>query len=550
MPTPRTVLRQKTRRELLLVLIFGLLIFVLSLIFPLGSTLVGLLQTAPYPAVHAFGLASIALLLGTAIFAWRRWREVLHQYGEKEEAERRAQALAYTDQLTGLANRALVLDRLDQALSKAEREETLVALIFLDLDGFKKVNESLGHSAGDKLLQGLTRRLLPYVRKSDTVGRFGGDEFVFIMTSPRSEQDISQFAKRMIELVAEPMLIEGHSVSCTASVGIAVSPWDCRDRETLLRNADTAMYSAKAQGKNQLQFYAAKLNLLAKERMQIESGLRKALDLESFELLYQPQASMETGGIIGAEALVRWRHPVRGLISPGKFIGVAEETGLIVPLGAWVLRTACRQGRWWVDQGHDQLTMAVNVSAKQFIYSDFPKTVADILQQTGFPPHLLELEITENVVVQDIDSTRHTLKRLTDLGVSLAIDDFGTGFSSLKYLRHFDFHRLKIDQSFVRVMHERESDRKIVLAIIALADALGMEVIAEGVENWEQLEFLKSNLCHSFQGYVFSRPLTAAQFSQRLKSGARLDVGFAYDLNDVAAEDLEQDVNFDAPDRR
>ncbi len=528
--------RMEFRLLILLVVLFYLLAFFLRLDIYLNMAWGEL--TAPW--LRNLLPTGFAAFFGLSIFTVRRWKEARHEFRQKELAEIKVQSLAYYDQLTHLPNRTLSMDRLSQSLHRAQRDDKLMALLFLDLDGFKNVNDSLGHSVGDKLLKAVTRRVQPYIRKSDTFGRLGGDEFIFVLTTTKTEKDISVFAKRIIQLLAEPIFIDKNAITCTASIGCAVFPWDGSDRETLLRNADAAMYSAKAKGKNQFQFYSAKLNIRATERVQIENGLRKALSQNEFVLRYQPQASMEDGRITGSEALVRWKHSVRGLISPGKFMPVAEETGLIIPLGEWVLREACKQAVRWHKAGYKDLCMAVNVSAQQFQYSDFPRTVKKIIEETGINPAKLELEITETTVVHDIESTKHTLERLADLGVNLAIDDFGTGFSSLKYLKHFSFHRLKIDQSFVRELTQDSNDEKIVLAIIALAQALGMDVMAEGVENWEQVSFLRDHQCQGFQGFVFSRPISATDFTRHLQAGTRLDVEYTFTPGDLTPEDFDE----------
>jgi predicted signal transduction protein with EAL and GGDEF domain len=372
---------------------------------------------------------------------------------------------------------------------------------------------------GDQLLKAVAGRLQDMVRTSDTVARPGGDEFIILLPAVTHEQDIAHVARKIKDTLHPPFEIGGLNVFLTASIGIAVFPLDGQDGNILLRNADTAMYVAKEQGKNRYQFFSPEMNDQAVARVTLETNLRQGLEREEFSLDYQPQVDLATGIITGVEALLRWHHPQSGTIAPADFIPTAEETGLILPLGEWVLRTACRQAREWHLCGFPSLRMAVNLSALQFGQSNLLEMVSDILQGTGLPPQTLELEITESVLMENAKDARRTLTGLKELGVTLAIDDFGTGYSSLSYLKHFPIDRLKIDQSFVRDLAARCDDTAIVDAIIALGHSLRLSVIAEGVENEQQLQFLRQGRCHEMQGYYFSRPLPAEHCGRLLAEG-------------------------------
>ncbi len=438
---------------------------------------------------------------------------------ERRRAEKEIQKLAYYDTLTGLPNRLLFLDRLHQALAQARRENRKVGVLFLDLDRFKLVNDTMGHVAGDMLLKYVARRLQGCVRQSDTVARLGGDEFVVVLPGVHTEQDLTAFARKILETVSRPVRLGEKKVYSTASVGISVFPDDADNLDALLRNADIAMYAAKDRGKNTYQFFSEDMNARVVEDMGLETRLRLALKNDELFLAYQPQMDLRTGSITGLEALLRWRHPDAGVIGPGSFIRVAEETGLIIPIGEWALRTACLQARAWEHSGFPPLRMAVNISGRQFDQPDFIDRIDDILRQTGIDPRRLELELTESIVMENVPETIMTLTDLKVRGIHLAIDDFGTGYSSLSYLKHFPFDRIKIAQEFVRDITIDPEDAAIVEAITRMASILGLEVIAEGVEKKEQLDFLRERRCMEMQGHYFARPMPADELTGIFKKG-------------------------------
>jgi diguanylate cyclase (GGDEF)-like protein/PAS domain S-box-containing protein len=436
----------------------------------------------------------------------------------------RAMALQMThsaqhDFLTGLPNRMLFNDRVSQAIALAARHLKKVAVLFLDLDGFKHINDSLGHPIGDKLLQSIARRLVDCVRGSDTVSRQGGDEFVVLLSEMEEPDDAAITARRMLKAVAEAHPIEQHDLHVTTSIGVSVFPDDGLDAETLTKNADTAMYQAKENGRQSYQFFKPAMNVRAVERQSIEESLRRALERQEFALHYQPKINLKTGEISGAEALIRWTHPTRGPVPSGQFIPVAEDCGLILPIGNWVLREACKQARGWVDAGLPLGTMAVNISAMEFRDENFFEGVMAILQNTGFDPRSLELELTESVLMKRAESTESILRKLRARGVQLAVDDFGTGYSSLSYLRKFPIDALKIDQSFVRQITTAPDETTIVTAMISMGRSLKLRVIAEGVETLKELEFLQAHQCDEAQGYYFSRPVLPEQFAKLLETG-------------------------------
>jgi diguanylate cyclase (GGDEF)-like protein/PAS domain S-box-containing protein len=438
----------------------------------------------------------------------------------------RAMALQIThsaehDFLTGLPNRMLLNDRVGQAIALAPRHRNKVAVLFLDLDGFKHVNDSLGHPIGDKLLQSIAKRLVHCVRGSDTVSRQGGDEFVVLLSEVQHLEDAAIAARRMLKAVAEAHSIDQHDLHVTTSIGVSVYPEDGQDAETLIRNADTAMYQAKEAGRQSYQFFKPAMNVRAVERQSIEESLRRALERKELALHYQPKVDLITGAIVGAEALIRWMHPTRGPVSPAQFISVAEDCGLILPIGAWVLREACGQARAWADAGLPTSTMAVNVSAMEFRDENFLEGLFAILSETGLDPSALELELTESVLMKRADSAASILRTLRERGVQVAVDDFGTGYSSLSYLRKFPVDALKIDQSFVRQISTAGDDTAIVTAVIAMARSLKLRVVAEGVETREELAFLQAQQCDDAQGYYFSRPVPPQQFAQLLRTGLR-----------------------------
>ena len=436
--------------------------------------------------------------------------EIFSDITERKEREERVRHLAHHDALTDLPNRVLLNDRIAQAVSLAERNRTRVAVMFLDLDRFKTVNDSLGHGVGDKLLQEVSRRLKLCIRASDTVSRLGGDEFVILMPDMADPADIAVAAQKVLDAVARPYNIDGHELVSTPSVGIAVYPGDGADVDTLLRNADAAMYHAKEHGRNNYQFFTQDMNARALERLSLERSLRRALERDELRLHYQPQYDIASGRMVGMEALIRWQHPEHGLVLPGRFMQFAEESGLILPIGEWVLQEACRQNRAWQDAGLPRLRVSVNISALQFRQADFVDTVERALAVSKLDPRALELEVTESVIMQEAERVTESLRRLKDMQLELAIDDFGTGYSSLSYLKRFPIDRLKIDKSFVQDVTADTDDAAIIVAIIALTRNLGLRTIAEGVETSEQLEFLRQQGCHEAQGFLLGKPLPPA----------------------------------------
>jgi len=432
-----------------------------------------------------------------------------------EQARRVEHYVATHDVLTQLPNRQLFHDRLSQALADARRNHRKLAVLFLDLDRFKPVNDTLGHAAGDRLLRAVAQRLTGCLRQSDTAARLGGDEFTIILTRVNEPDDAARVAAKILASLSEPFVLDGFELVVTASVGISVFPGDGADNDTLIKNADAAMYRAKANGKNAYQFYLPAMNDKAQERMELERSLRTALDHKQLELYYQPQIDIASGRIIGMEALARWNHPSLGLVGPERFIPLAEETGLILPLGEWVLRTACSQNRAWQDAGLQPISMAVNISARQLQQSLVP-TIVRILRETRLDAEYLELELTESVVMADADVAIATLRELNRLGVLISIDDFGTGYSSLTYLKRLPLDKLKIDKHFVSTLTTDSNDRAITAAIVAMADSLQLKAIAEGVETAEQLEMLRTMHCDKMQGFLFSEPVDAAAATRLL----------------------------------
>jgi diguanylate cyclase (GGDEF)-like protein/PAS domain S-box-containing protein len=426
---------------------------------------------------------------------------------------------AQHDFLTGLPNRMLFNDRVNQAIALAARHMKKVAVLFLDLDGFKHINDSLGHPIGDKLLQSIAQRLVNCVRGADTVSRQGGDEFVVLLSEVAQAEDAAITARRMLQAVAEAHGVDHHDLHVTTSIGLSIYPDDGLDAETLIKNADTAMYQAKENGRQSYQFFKPAMNVRAVERQSIEESLRRAVEREEFTLHYQPKISLATGEITGAEALIRWNHPTRGAVSPEQFIPVAEDCGLILPVGKWVLREACRQGRAWMDAGLPLRSVAVNISAMEFRQEEFLGGVFAVLEETGLDPSCLELELTESILMKNIESTEAILKALRARGAQVAVDDFGTGYSSLSYLRRFPIDALKIDQSFVRQITNAPDETSIVTAIISMGRNLKLRVVAEGVETQQELAFLQAHHGDEAQGYYFSRPVPAAEFAKFLETG-------------------------------
>lgn len=435
---------------------------------------------------------------------------------ERKKAEEEIRKLAYHDMLTGLPNRSLFYDRLQQALAQAGRNDRPLSLLFLDLDRFKDVNDTLGHDVGDQLLQAIAERLRGCIRQSDTVARLGGDEFVILLTSVKAARDSAIVAEKILESLSEPVDLGGQAIFTSTSIGVVMFPHDGENAETLLKHADMAMYGAKERGRNNFQFYSEQMNRNAYDRHLLEHRLRQAIEDERFQVYYQPQWDMQTRSLIGLEALVRWFDPEEGMISPACFIPVAEESGLIRPLGEWVLRTACAQVRAWHDEGFPQVRVGVNISGRQFRQPDLVVMIDRVLEETGLPARFLELELTESCLMEDAEATNRILAFLKVRGIELAIDDFGTGYSSLNYLKNFPIDRIKIDQSFVRDITTNSDDAAIVETIIGMARSLDLDVIAEGVETAEQLKFLQSRGCQEMQGYFFARPMPVAEVSAYL----------------------------------
>ncbi|OFZ68366.1 MAG: hypothetical protein A2Z01_11365 [Betaproteobacteria bacterium RBG_16_58_11] len=442
---------------------------------------------------------------------------------ESKAYEARILHQATHDALTGLPNRALFLDLLNRAMIQAEREECLLAVVFLDLDGFKNINDTLGHDWGDQLLREIAQRISSAVRRNDVVARQGGDEFTILLQGVQHVDDVLGVSRKILTAVSEPIYLREMEFHVTASLGITIFPLDDTDAEHLLRNADTAMYRAKEAGRDGFQFYTAEMNAQAQERLAIETDLRRAIAQQEFVLHYQPQVDIASGRIIGAEALLRWNHPEKGMIPPAKFIPVAEESGLIVPIGEWVLRDACRQLRAWQLSGLPPLRIAVNLSARQFREPNLPQRIAEIMAECGLQDRgVLEVEITESLLMKNVEVARDMLKQLFDMGVRISVDDFGTGYSSLSYLQHFCLHALKVDQSFVRDITTGADGAVIAGVIVDLAHKLKLSVIAEGVETLGQLEYLEQIGCDEIQGFYFSRPLPAAAFEALVRQGREL----------------------------
>lgn len=455
---------------------------------------------------------------------FRGYRGVGRDITQRQRAEEQIRHLAHYDALTGLPNRMLLQDRLHRAILDARRRDRMVGVLQVDLDRFKYINDTMGHQVGDILLETVAERVRSCIRQGDTVARQGGDEFSILLEALSQAQDAGFVAEKILVALSEPIRVDGQDFVVTASIGISLYPHDGADVQSLLMNSEAAMYHAKNEGRNTIQFFAAEMNSMARERLALEKDLRLALEKQEFLLHYQPQVDFGSGRIIGVETLIRWRHPQLGMVSPAKFIPLAEDTGLIIPIGDWVLRTACAQTRAWHDAGFRHLQVSVNLSARQFKQQNLSQAVRQVISETGLLPEFLELELTESILVQNPERAIATLHEMKAMGVRFSVDDFGTGYSSLSYLKRFPLDKLKIDQSFVRDISTDPSDAAITQAVIALGRSLGLQVIAEGVETADQLRFLFQNGCHGMQGYYFSKPLPAEQFAELLVEGRCLDL--------------------------
>ncbi|WP_124951392.1 putative bifunctional diguanylate cyclase/phosphodiesterase [Sulfuriferula thiophila] len=428
---------------------------------------------------------------------------------ERKQHEEELQYQASHDILTGLPNRMLLMDRIERAVSRAKRETQKVAVVFVDLDNFKLINDSLGHHVGDRLLLEMASRLSSCIRNQDTVARLGGDEFVLVLTEQLDEPGVTHIIRRLLEMIAQPWTDESHEYSLSCSIGISCYPCDGDSADILLQCADIAMYEAKDAGKNTFHFYTPELNQAVTERLELANDLRRAVEREEFRVFYQPRVDVSSGKIVGAEALIRWQHPEKGLISPDNFIPISEETGLIVPMGEWILNEACRQNKSWQEAGLPPISVSVNLSPIQFRQPGLIDAVTNALRQTGLNSRYLELELTESFFMQDAERINVAITAMKTLGVELAIDDFGTGYSSLSYLKRFPVNHLKIDKSFVQEIDTSPDDAAIVRAIITLGHELGLKVVAEGVETLANYTFLQEHNCDEIQGYYFSRPVPA-----------------------------------------
>ncbi len=437
----------------------------------------------------------------------------------RKEAQDQLHYMAHHDMLTDLPNRLTFVDRLVQVKALAKRQKNQLAVMFLDLDRFKMINDTLGHDTGDQMLQETANRLVSCVREVDTVARFGGDEFAILLVNPNSTENIEKIAVKILQRLAQPMKLDEKELFITTSIGVAIFPKDGDDEEELLKKADIAMYQSKALGRNTCHFYSAEMDHNSERRMVLENSLRKALDREEFYILYQPKVCLQSSQVTALEALLRWEHPQLGLIPPNDFISLAEESGLIVPLGEWVLREACLQNLQWQQQGLPPVRMAVNLSGFQLERQDFTDRVKAILDETGLEGKYLELEITETVIMQNPEFAVKVLNQLKEMGIHISIDDFGTGYSSLAHLKRFSVNTLKIDKSFVTEVELNNTDAAIASAIIAMGKSLDLSVIAEGVETEGQREFLKKEQCHEMQGFLFSKPLPATEIETILKTG-------------------------------
>ena len=467
------------------------------------------------------GVTVLLLLLYLFLFMIVRRADRIIKAHENEERKAQAEQIhymAYHDPLTGLANRALFKDRLQHAVAVAARTQSPVGIMFIDIDRFKVINDSLGHEVGDAVLIEAAKRIRACLRASDTACRIGGDEFTVILEHLPSSEDAAQAAARLIQKFSESLKVGGREIFATASIGISIYPGATHDVERLLKDANAAMHEAKESGRNRYVFYTQEMDARAQESLEYEMGLRKALQNSEFLVYYQPRVNTATGKVIGAEALLRWQHPSRGIITPDNFIPLLEDTGLVIPVGEWVLRRACQQCQGWHDAGHTSLSVSVNLSMKQFRSGSLLASVRSAIEESGLPPRFLELELTETVLVDDVEQALDLMRELKDIGVSLSIDDFGTGYSSLNYLRRFPIDLLKIDSSFIRDVVHNRGDAAITTTIAVMAKTLRLGILAEGVETREQARFLKTIGCHEMQGHLFGPAIPAGDFGAQLET--------------------------------
>ncbi|HXL73954.1 MAG TPA: EAL domain-containing protein [bacterium] len=474
-----------------------------------------------YEKIHvAKNGLKIPMEINAHIFNWNKQKvvqSIARDITDRKRAEETIRRQAYYDVLTNLPNRTLFKDRLEQGMKNAHRNKQMLAVVILDLDRFKNINETLGHLLGDKLLVAVSERLLGILNENETIARFGGDEFALLLPQINKVEEATDHAQKIIELLMNPFKLNEHEIHVTTSIGLAFYPDDGTSSELLLKNAETAMYRAKDQGRNNFQLYASGMNVSAFKQLLMENSLRRALEKEEFVIYYQPQINLTTQKIIGAEALVRWQHPDLGLVFPNEFIGLAEETGLIVPIGEWIIKKVCEQSKKWQADGYEKICIGVNLSARQFQQMNLVSTIAKIIADTGLDPQCLGLEVTESIAMKNADFTIAALNEFKKMKIHLSLDDFGTGYSSLSYLKRFPLETLKIDRSFVRDITTDPNDAAIVNAVVALAHSLKLNVVAEGVETEGQLTFLKSHQCDNVQGYIFSHPLSELNFLKFIK---------------------------------
>lgn len=499
-----------------------------------GQDCVGVLVLIRSDAPWLFAQGQEATTVPTEISVIEAAASQIYLAMQRAQVERLLRSQSAHDQLTQLPDRLLFNQQLTQAIAQSIEADKMLGVVFLDLDRFKNINDTLGHEVGDGLLKQVADRLQNCLRGYDVVARWGGDEFTLLLYELRSAEDISHIAERILQRLSAPFRVQGEELYVTASLGIALAPYDGNDAQTLLRNADAAMYQAKARGRNNYQVYFDEINAHARTQLNLETDLRKSIEHDELFLCYQPQVDLQTGRWIGMEALIRWHHPTLGLISPGKFIPIAEETGLIEPIGHWVLHAACAQYQQWHQAGMPPMRLAVNLSAQQFQRTSLVRSVIETLRATQFDPHYLELEVTESAAMHDVSFAIQILKKLGNAGIQIAMDDFGTGYSSLSVLKYFPLDTIKIDRSFVQDLVDSPSDAAIASTIIALAKGLDFKVLAEGIETPEQRDVLSDMGCDYAQGYWFSRPLTVQKIDELLAEGGFFEASGLFQCSDCS----------------